>query len=333
MQHAQTQFSSRSLLKLAEQRGQLGLWSYNATTGEQIWSPGVHKLLGTDPLTDKPSTELFMRNLHPADRYSVIAERELLKEGVIVDQKFRVIDPNGTLRWLSCATEIHYAKDGRPSHITGMLLDVTERQSIAQVMHDRSERLAVLGKHFRFTTWAADERGAFTSITQWNSLGANSSAQLLDWRWLELVPESQRTDFGVKWKQAIARGRAFTCSVEMLLESRTRRTTMAIYAAPTSLKESQSRWVGFIAQRFNLDQTSFEETDIKGRHIRAARALLDWSIEALSAKSGVSVSTIRRMESDDSCLPRPNTLRTIRQAFEEAGVVFDNQNGCVTVSL
>jgi PAS domain S-box-containing protein len=317
---------------VAEQRGHLGLWSYNTVTGEQIWSPGVHKLLGTNPLLDKPSTEVFMRNLHPADRYNVLAERELLKEGIVTDQKFRVIDPEGSLRWLSCATEIHYAKDGSPSHVTGMLLDITERQNIAEVMRTRSELLSVLGKHFRFTTWSADERGALTSVIQWSSLGAGSPAQLLEWKWLGLVPDSQRKDFALKWKQSIAKGAAFTCSVEMLLGPKTRRT-MAIYAAPTSFKESRNRWIGFIAQRFDLDRLSFEEADIKAGHIRAARALLDWSIETLSVKSSVSVSTIRRMESNESGPPRLNTARAVMQAFEEAGVMFDNQNGRVTVSL
>ena len=330
MPHAPTQFSSRSLLMVAEQRGQLGLWSYNIATGEEIWSPGVHKLLGTDPLTDNPSTDVFMRNLHPVDRDNALAERVLLKEGAIVDQKFRVIDSSGALRWLSCVTEIHYAKDGKPSHVTGMLLDITERQNITEAIRTRSERFGILGKCFRFTTWAADERGAFRSVMQWSSLGASSPAQLLDWKWTDLIPDSQRQQFMQRWKSFIAKKAAFTCSVEMLLDSKARRTTMAIYAAPTSPKGG---WVGFIAQRFQLDQTSFEEADIKARHIRAARALLDWSIEVLSAKSGVSVSSIRRMEGDESGLPRLKTLRAVRHAFEEAGISFDNQNGCVTISL
>ena len=327
--HAQTQFSSRSLLMVAEQRGQLGLWSYNIATGEEIWSPGVHKLLGTDPLADKPSTDVFMRNLHPVDRDNALAERVLLKEGAIVDQKFRIIDSSGTLRWLSCVTEIHYARDGRPSRVTGMFLDITERQNITEAIRTRSERFGILGRYFKFTTWVADERGAFRSVMQWSSLGASSPAQLLEWKWTELIPDSQRQQFIQRWKSLIAKKAAFTCSVEMLLDSKTRQTTMAIYAAPTSPKGG---WVGFITQRLQLDQASFEETDIKARHIRAARALLDWSIETLSAKSGVSVSSIRRMEGDDSGLPRLKTLRAVRHAFEEAGISFDNQNGCVTIS-
>ena len=195
MSHAPTQFSSRSLLMIAEQRGHLGLWSYNIETGEEIWSPGIHRLLGTDPLTDKPSTDAFMRNLHPVDRDTTLAERELLKEGIVVDQKFRVIDSSGALRWLSCATEIHHAKNGRPSRVTGMLLDITERQNIAEAIRTRSERLRILGKYFRFTTWAADECGAFLSVMQWGSLGATSPVQLLEWKWTELIPDSQRQQF------------------------------------------------------------------------------------------------------------------------------------------
>ncbi|WP_366914799.1 helix-turn-helix transcriptional regulator [Hyphomonas sp.] len=57
--------------------------------------------------------------------------------------------------------------------------------------------------------------------------------------------------------------------------------------------------------------------------IRAARALLDWSQQKLADESGVSLATIRRIESDRG--PDRSTgpnLDAIQRALEVGGVAF-----------
>jgi DNA-binding Xre family transcriptional regulator len=57
--------------------------------------------------------------------------------------------------------------------------------------------------------------------------------------------------------------------------------------------------------------------------IRAARALLRWSANDLSDKSGVGISTIKRLEVMDG-VPTINvsTMVAIQRALENAGVEF-----------
>jgi transcriptional regulator with XRE-family HTH domain len=57
--------------------------------------------------------------------------------------------------------------------------------------------------------------------------------------------------------------------------------------------------------------------------IRAARALLDWSQLKLAEESGVSLATVRRIESDRG--PDRSTgpnLDAIQRALENGGVTF-----------
>ena len=72
---------------------------------------------------------------------------------------------------------------------------------------------------------------------------------------------------------------------------------------------------------------------ITGSQIRAAKAILDWSGDALAKKAGVSLSSIRRVEAADD-VPKNvsvNTILNIQRALEQAGVEFigtpDNQPG------
>lgn len=59
------------------------------------------------------------------------------------------------------------------------------------------------------------------------------------------------------------------------------------------------------------------------RQLKAARALLDWSQAELASQSGVSLPTVKRLESGEGELGgRPDTAERLRLALESAGVEF-----------
>ena len=62
---------------------------------------------------------------------------------------------------------------------------------------------------------------------------------------------------------------------------------------------------------------------ITSAQIRAARALLDWSREALSIKSGIGISALMRLEAANG-IPGGNikTFEAVQKAFEKAGIEF-----------
>lgn len=65
---------------------------------------------------------------------------------------------------------------------------------------------------------------------------------------------------------------------------------------------------------------------INARQIKAARALLDWSQEDLASASGLSIATIRKIESG-ALSPRDKTMGAIVSALEEANIEFTDSTG------
>ncbi|MDG1096986.1 MAG: helix-turn-helix transcriptional regulator [Methylophilaceae bacterium] len=63
---------------------------------------------------------------------------------------------------------------------------------------------------------------------------------------------------------------------------------------------------------------------ISSSQVRAAKALLRWSGEELAIRSGISLSTIRRVEGADGIPEAQNikTIMAIKKALEDAGVEF-----------
>jgi len=62
---------------------------------------------------------------------------------------------------------------------------------------------------------------------------------------------------------------------------------------------------------------------ITSAQIRAARAMLDWSREELSKKSGVGISALMRFEAAEGVPSgKIQTLQLVQGAFETAGIEF-----------
>ena len=66
---------------------------------------------------------------------------------------------------------------------------------------------------------------------------------------------------------------------------------------------------------------------MKLSQMRAARGLLGWSQAQLAEASGVSLPTIKRMESVGPGRSAANTVDAIQKALEVAGVQFIPENG------
>lgn len=59
------------------------------------------------------------------------------------------------------------------------------------------------------------------------------------------------------------------------------------------------------------------------RQIKAARSLIGWEQHQLALRSGVAISTVRRLEGMNGAIgARLRTIEKIRKAFESAGIEF-----------
>lgn len=62
---------------------------------------------------------------------------------------------------------------------------------------------------------------------------------------------------------------------------------------------------------------------LSSEQVRAARALLRWEQKELADASGVSLPSIKRLETQHGELAaQPRTVSAIRRAFETAGITF-----------
>ena len=75
-----------------------------------------------------------------------------------------------------------------------------------------------------------------------------------------------------------------------------------------------------------------EVPSLTGAQVRGARGLLDWSLAQLAAMSGVSVSTIKRMEDGSEGSTRASKSEAVRGALQTGGIAFRVIDGVTWIS-
>ena len=72
---------------------------------------------------------------------------------------------------------------------------------------------------------------------------------------------------------------------------------------------------------------------ITARQSRAARALLGWTQEQLADEARVSLTALKRLESESGLEVYETTRDQVRRSFEDNGIIFLNSDRGVGVML
>ena len=141
-------------LELAQRAGRVGTFEWNFRTGDVTWSATEEELHGLLPGSFSHRFDDWVRLVHPDDRERVIAAHEkAVAEGTGADLEFRVIHPDGDVRWLSSAGKVFPDADGRPARMVGINQDVTQRKRALQELQranaQKDEFLATLAHELR----------------------------------------------------------------------------------------------------------------------------------------------------------------------------------------
>ena len=123
--------SSEAQLKQAQAVAHLGSYDVDALTGHTRWSDEVFRILGLDPASGSLSRQEFVERLvHPEDReYAMQGYDRVVHEGKLYDLEYRVIRPDGSVRFVQSMGEpIRTPDGGAVVRLVGALLDTTERK-------------------------------------------------------------------------------------------------------------------------------------------------------------------------------------------------------------
>jgi PAS domain S-box-containing protein len=120
---------NESRLNLALAAGRLSAWDWDVEKDEVIWNDEHHRILGYAVGEATASYQTFLARVHPEDRSKVEqAFGQAVKRGGDYRCEFRVVWPDGTLRWLEARGKMDLGAEGQTIRSYGVMIDTTERK-------------------------------------------------------------------------------------------------------------------------------------------------------------------------------------------------------------
>jgi PAS domain S-box-containing protein len=137
--------SNRHLLQAEEGRslalaaGQMGSWDFDLVSGEWKWDEGQYHIFGVDRDSFAVTMDNIRGMIHPEDWDRLQEIGGNISKGVRTQQiEFRVLRPDGNIRWCTGTTAASLDEADRVVRISGVTIDVTDRKEA----EDRQDLLA-----------------------------------------------------------------------------------------------------------------------------------------------------------------------------------------------
>lgn len=120
---------SEERLHLAAQAATIGIWDWDVVNNKLLWDDSMYTLYGIRKEDFSGAYSAWSATLHPEDRQRAKAEIQVALRGEReYTPEFRIIRPDGAVRFIKAASQIFYDKNGTPLRMIGANLDITERK-------------------------------------------------------------------------------------------------------------------------------------------------------------------------------------------------------------
>ena len=143
---------SEERMRLAADAVNLGIWEWDLGTNE-IWATSARRAILGWPASGTVTFEDFISRIHPEDRSRMhLTIDNAIREGTDYDSEYRLVLPDGIVRWMATRGSVHFDEQGKPVRVLGISIDITARKEAElEAQRDRGElahlsRVALIGE-------------------------------------------------------------------------------------------------------------------------------------------------------------------------------------------
>jgi PAS domain S-box-containing protein len=125
---------SEDLLLRAQRGAKAGVWEIDLRTDRITWSEPYYDLFGL-PHSTEPSVAVWLSCIHPEDQERALnMYRRSIKEKHSQNMEFRIVKPDGEIRWIHRQGQVEVDERGHAIRMQGISFDVTERKHTDEVV-------------------------------------------------------------------------------------------------------------------------------------------------------------------------------------------------------
>ncbi|CUR31939.1 PAS fold family (fragment) [Planktothrix tepida PCC 9214] len=146
-------------LSLAIKSGGFGIWEWDILQDQLIWDEQMYELYGLEK-SDVLETiyQTWANALHPQDRERTeTAIQQALRSEKEYNPEFRVVHPNGSIRYIKAYALVQRDNNGEPQRMVGVNFDITSAKEAEKQLRQVNERLTLTNAELDRATRLKDE--------------------------------------------------------------------------------------------------------------------------------------------------------------------------------
>ncbi len=143
-------------LKQAQVLGKFGSYEFDLKNRKATWSPFAKSILGFNKDAEIDPIEV-QQKIHPDDRNDAMQRWEdAIKRLAIFSNDFRLLMPDGSIKYINGYGKIEYDAQGSPLKMVGTIQDITERKTLEE--NSRTAAMIIANSGSILFKWKLPER-------------------------------------------------------------------------------------------------------------------------------------------------------------------------------
>ena len=143
-------------LQMATDAAELGIWEMEVATGRRYFSDRLWRMIGMEPREGGLTREETLALVHPEDRAPFLDPDALIREP-LSECHYRAVLPTRGIRHWSVTTTVLKDDDGQPTHVIGIIMDVTRQKEAELEARSHASQLALAAEIADIGIWERDQ--------------------------------------------------------------------------------------------------------------------------------------------------------------------------------
>ncbi|WNG33034.1 PAS domain-containing protein [Archangium violaceum] len=120
--------------EVALEAGRMGAWEWDIPAGRVTWAPTLERIHGIPEGSFGGTFQDYQSDMHPEDRQQVLAsiQHVVAQREPEHHIQYRIILPDGQVRWVEAHGRLTLDEQGQPSRLTGVCTDITQRLALEE---------------------------------------------------------------------------------------------------------------------------------------------------------------------------------------------------------
>jgi PAS domain S-box-containing protein len=224
---------ARSQLDAALEAGAIATWTWDIPNNRLFAGAHLTRLFNLPPSDANGRVlDAYIRSIHPDDLPNVTAALDRAVEtGADYEADYRIVQADGSLRWVSARGRSQLDSAGKPVRMPGVLVDITERKRLEHDLRARLDELAaanrrkeellaslkeseqklrLLADTIPQLAWTARPDGfIFWYNRRWYEYTGCAPEQMEGWGWQSVHDAAVLPEVLDRWKRCIDTGESF----------------------------------------------------------------------------------------------------------------------------